>query len=128
MFEKYDINDLFLATIDVYYPDNDMSGLNVGNMLVMGISGYGYTTILRKVGDKYIDLENMHRNISHTRDLNTISYVVNYTEPLSKYYTQNGKKKKTFSRRKALLEARQYYGNIYYNQLLNEEKAKKMSK
>jgi len=127
MFERYNINDLFLASIDVMYPDNDMWDVNIGGILTGGTAGYGYLTILRKDGDKYIDLQNMSRKITTTRDPRTTSYTIDYIEPLSKYYTQEGKKKETFSRRKAIIEAAKYYNEIHQEHLsqLKEQKSSK---
>lgn len=117
MFEKYNINDLFLASINVMYPANDMWDVNVGGILMMGTAGYGYLTILRKDGDKYIDLQDMSKKITTSRDPRTTSYTIDYIEPLSKYYTQDGKKKETFSRRKAILEAKKYYNAVHQEHL-----------
>lgn len=117
MFERYNINDLFLASINVMHPDNNMWDINAGGILMMGIAGYGYLTILRKDGDKYIDLQDMSRKISTTRDSRTTSYTIDYIEPLSKYYTQEGKKKDTFSKRKAIMEAKKYYNAMHQEHL-----------
>ena len=45
MFERNDINDLFLASISVKYPDSEMLTDNFGGILKVRIGGYGYTTI-----------------------------------------------------------------------------------
>ena len=45
MFERNNIDDLFLASISVLYPDNDIVTDNVGGFLTISIGGYGYTTI-----------------------------------------------------------------------------------
>ncbi len=48
MFERNNIDDLFLASISVLYPDNEMLTDNIGGILTISIGGYGYTTILKK--------------------------------------------------------------------------------
>lgn len=121
MFERYNINDLFLASIDVTYPENDMGDTDIGGILKTGISGYGYLTILGKFGDRYFDLQHMSRRITDTRDPNTVSYTINYMQPLSKYYTQEGKKKDTFSRRKAIREAEKHYNTVHREHLTQME-------
>lgn len=128
MFERYNINDLFLASIDVTYPDDEMWDSNIGGILRMGISGYGYVTVLRQDGDKYIDLENTSRKITTTRNPKTISHTIDYMVPLSKYYTQEGKRKKKFSKREALVEAQKYYRAVhleYLTQLQEEQSDRK---
>ncbi len=128
MFKKYDIHDLFLASINVTYPDNEMWDTNFGGILRMGIAGYGYMTILRQEGDTYIDLENASRKITTARDPKTVSHTIDYIVPLSKYYTQEGKKKKIFSRKEALVEAQKYYHAVhleYLAQLPEEQSVRK---
>ena len=44
-----------------------------------------------------------------TRDPNKTSYTIDYMEPLSKYYTSDGKRKKFFSNRQAITMAETYY-------------------
>lgn len=122
MFERYDINDLFLASINVMYPEDGMWDVNVGGMLMMGTSGYGYLTILKKENNKYIDLSDMSRKITTTRDPKTTSYTIDYMEPFSKYYTQEGKKKETFSRRTALVYAKKYYNTMHQEHLVQLQK------
>lgn len=109
MFERYNINDLFLASISIMKPDNNTCDVNVGNMFMGKTTGYGYSTILRKTDNRYIDLLNTSLKISTTRDPEITSYVIDYIEPLSKYYTQDGKKKEIFSKRQALTELERYY-------------------
>ncbi len=109
MLERYNINDLFLASISVMYPDDGLWDVNVGGLFMMRDAGYGYLTILRKDGDKYIDLQDTSKKITTTRDPRTTSYTIDYIEPLSKYCTQEGKKQETFSRSTALIEAKKYY-------------------
>lgn len=45
MFERNNIDDLFLATISVSYPDNDIVTDNVGGLLKLSRAGYVYSTI-----------------------------------------------------------------------------------
>lgn len=111
MFEKYNINDLFLAIIYVTYPYNQYD-VDCGGILKSGPSGFGYTTILFKKGDKYIDLQHKKAKISNIICPVSISYTISYMEPLSKYYTQDGKKKDTFGRRNAINMGRKYYSKF----------------
>lgn len=109
MFERNNIDDLFLATISVSYPDNDIVTDNVGGLLKLSRAGYGYSTILKKEGEKYIDLNDTKVEITTTRNPNETSYTIDYMEPLSKYYTSDGKRKKLFSNRQAIKIAETYY-------------------
>ena len=129
MFERYNINDLFLASINVTYPANDMWDVNIGDIFMSGTAGYGYLTVLRKVGEKYIDLQDISKKITTTIDPTITSYTVDYMEPLSKYYTQDGKKKEIFSKRQAIKTGRQYYNDVHQNHLnqIKEEQEKTKS-
>jgi len=108
MFERYDVNDLFLASITVTYPNDSMYDTNIGGILMDGIVGYGYITVLKKSGENYIDLKNPSRKITTKRNPNIISNTIDYIEPLNKYYTQDGKKKNILSKRKTLNLAEKY--------------------
>ncbi len=49
MFERNNIDDLFLATISVSYPDNDIVTDNVADFFTVSIcSATEYSTILKK--------------------------------------------------------------------------------
>ena len=109
MFERNNIDDLFLASITVLYPDNDIVTDNVGGLLKLSRAGYGYSTILKKEGEKYIDLNDTKREITTTRDPLKTSYTIDYMEPLSKYYGGDGKGKQIFSNRQAIKIAETYY-------------------
>ena len=109
MFERNNIDDLFLASISVLYPDNEMLTDNIGGILTISIGGYGYTTILKREKEKYIDLNNPKAEITTTRDPFKASYIIDYMEPLSKYYTSDGKRKQIFSNRQAIKMAETYY-------------------
>ena len=109
MFERNNIDDLFLASITVLYPDNDIVTDNVGGLLKLSRAGYGYSTILKKEGEKYIDLNDTKREITTTRDPLKTSYTIDYMEPLSKYYDGDGKRKQFFSNRQAIKIAETYY-------------------
>lgn len=111
MFEKYDINDLFLASIEVMYAESNKWDIITGGFFRHRIkqTGYRYSTILLKDGEKFIDLQDNSIKIDTTRNPKVTSYVIEYMEPLSKYYTQKGKKKNTLSKRKALKKGKQYY-------------------
>ena len=45
MSERNNIDDLFLASISVLYPDDDKITDNVGGLLKLSRAGYGYSTI-----------------------------------------------------------------------------------
>ena len=122
MFERNNIDDLFLASISVLYPDDDIVTDNVGNFFSLSMAGYGYLTILKKDGEKYIDLNDPKKEITTTRNPNETSYTIDYMEPLSKYYTSDGKRKKVFSNRQAIKMAKTYYN--YFHK--DEEEAQKV--
>lgn len=110
MFEKYNIKDLFLAEILVNYPDPVCESdweCNAGGMLLIGPSGYGYWSIVKKEGDHYIDLKSK-KIIKNERDSRLLSYTIGYIEPLEDYYTQEGKKKEIFSK-----ESEKHYEKIH---------------
>ncbi|HIT37893.1 MAG TPA: hypothetical protein IAB59_05410 [Candidatus Onthousia faecipullorum] len=109
MFERNNIDDLFLASITVLYPNKDIVTDSIGSNFIMSELGYGYITILKKDGEKYIDLNDTKKEITTTRNPNKTSYIIDYMEPLSKYYTSDGKKKKVFSNRQAIKMAETYY-------------------
>lgn len=123
MFERNDINDLFLATISVSYPDNDIVTDNVGGLLKLSRAGYGYSTILKKEGEKYIDLNDTKVEITTTRNPNETSYTIDYMEPLGKYYTSDGRRKKVFSNRQAIIMAKTCYDEFFKDKE-NAQKAK----
>ena len=122
MFERNNIDDLFLASITVLYPDDDKVTDNVGGLLKLSRAGYGYSTILKKEGEKYIDLNDTKKEITTTRNPNETSYTIDYMEPLSRYYTGDGKRKKFFSNRQAIKIAETYYDEFHKD----EEEAQKV--
>ena len=122
MFERNNIDDLFLASITVLYPDNDRVTDNVGGLLKLSRAGYGYSTILKKEGEKYIDLNDTKVEITTTRNPNETNYTIDYMEPLSRYYTGDGKRKKFFSNRQAIKIAETYYDEFHKD----EEEAQKV--
>lgn len=124
MFERYNIDDLFLAVIHVTFPENAWD-LTAGGIEMMGPDGYKYLTILKKDNNTYIDLQYMSRTINAIEDPKTIHYKVEYVQPLSKYYTQDGRKKQTFSKRQALLAAKKYCISAY-SEYLKQSKEKSL--
>ena len=122
MFERNDINDLFLASITVSHPDNDRVTDITGNFCSLSIEIFEYSTILKKHGDKFIDLYNPKAKITMTKDPNKTSYIIDYMEPLSKYYTSDGRRKKVFSNRQAIKIAETYYDEFHKD----EEEAQKV--
>lgn len=121
MFEKYDISELYLASIDVIYPDYMGIETNIGGILLEKEGGYGYITVVRVIEHddqtSYIDLANPERPIGKSRNSSSTSYILEYTEPLSDYYTQDGKRKQTFSRRSALKEGEKHYNEFHQKRL-----------
>lgn len=116
MFEKYDINDLYIADINVAYPDPEVKEWDeeLGDIVMLSIAGYGYLTILRKDGERFIDLQNPKIKLYDKRITNKEKCAfIKRMEPLSNYYTQEGKKKSTFSKRKVLKEAEKHYENFF---------------
>ena len=100
MFKKYDINDLYLAEIECILPkiSNDK------------VYGYSYETIIYYNGKKYIDLENP----SNKLEKDNSNYKIIYIEPLSHYYTNDGKKKK-HGRIKPINTNEMHYEKFYHN-------------
>ena len=123
MFERNDINDLFLASITVSHPDNDRVTDIAGNFCSLSIEIFEYSTILKKHGDKFIDLYNPKAEITMTKDPNKTSYIIDYMEPLSKYYTSDGKRKKVFSNRQAIIMSKTCYDEFFKDKE-NAQKAK----
>lgn len=115
MFEKYNIKDLFLACINVRYPDNESCDVYYGDTLIKGNPGYQYLTVVRKDGKQYIDLQNKSKKITTIIDSKVTSRTIEYLEPLSKYYTQDGEKIEPFTRRQAIKIAAPYYNEFYNN-------------
>ena len=122
MFERNNIDDLFLASITVLYPDDDKVTDNVGGLLKLSRAGYGYSTILKKEGEKYIDLNDTKVEITTTRNPNETNYTIDYMEPLSKYYNKDGKKKDTLSKKEAIGLLLEYYNEFHKD----EEEAQKV--
>lgn len=117
MFERYNVNDLYLASINVMYSETiTFAEAGFGGMsFSSAIGGYGYITVVRKEGDKYIDLQNPDRKLVNERKSTETSYIIEYIEPLNKYYTQEGKKK--IGKRKSLKLAKNYYEEYHKNQM-----------
>ncbi len=114
MFEQYNLDELYLAAIDVIYSKDHEFEEDLGGLLLIGTSGYGYWTILRKTEEgNFIDLQYPKILIATDHDSSKTSYTISYMEPLSNYYEVSAThKRKTFSRRQAMKEARQHYDVI----------------
>ncbi len=82
MFEKYSIDDLYLASVSICYPK--IEGTNFKH--------YSYTTILRRENEKYTDLRHPLRKIELERNPKKKSFIINYMEPLNKFYNQDGER------------------------------------
>lgn len=113
MFTKYNINDLYLAYVLDTKPCN-------GN--ISQYTSVGYLTILKKNGENYIDLQNKDRIVTTTRNQKERSFVIYEIEPLSKHYTQEGRKINNFTRKKAI-NASQKYGHVICNKITEKAKA-----
>lgn len=131
MFEKYDINELYLGSVSVDPIGPEDWETNIGGIFFESTAGYGYLTILRKLSeDSYVDLKDM-KPIGTVRNPHTTSYTIDYVEPLSDYYTQDGKKKDIFSRRQAVREAKNHYDAIHkkhYDMLVEQNSQQKILK
>lgn len=113
MFTRYNINDLFLAYVVETIPNNNS---------VISYHSIGYLTILKKNGENYIDLQNKDRVVTTRRNPNEKCFVIYEIEPLSKHYTQEGKKINKFTRKKALNAGNKHY-NVVYNKIAERTKA-----
>ena len=113
MFTRYNINDLFLAYVVVNVPSKNSES---------AYTTYGYPTILTKKGEIYIDLQNKDRVITNSLIPNQKSYVIYEIEPLSKHYTQDGRRINTFSRKKAL-NAEKQYNYVISHKIIERTKA-----
>lgn len=119
MFEKYDVNQLYIAYINVTYSQGGGGGTTGGSaeLRMAGYGGYSYITILNKEGDKFIDLQNPEVKLLFKENSKQTSYVIEYMEPLNKYYTQDGINKNKVGKRKSLKIARRnskkFYRNMY---------------
>lgn len=121
MFDRYKLEDLFLASIDVRYPVSNIWDINIGGIFMMSCAGYGYLTVLARQNGKFIDLNDQTRNITARRDPMVTSYIIDYIEPLSKYYTPTGKTRTVFSKRQALKEAEKHYNRVHQEHSAVEE-------
>ena len=123
MFERNNIDDLFLASISVWKPENEIELDNIADFFIVSIcSATEYSTILKKEGEKSIDLNDTKVEITTTRNPNETNYTIDYMEPLSRYYTGDGKRKKFFSNRQAIKIAETYYNEFHKD----EEEAQKV--
>ena len=113
MFTKYNINDLYLAYVLEITPENNST---------LPYTSCGYLTILKKNGENFVDLQNKGRIVNQTITANQKCYVVYEIEALSKHYTQEGKKKNNFTRKKAL-NASQRYDYVITNKIKERTKA-----
>lgn len=100
MFGKYNIDDLFIAYINLFYIKRNGS-----------LEYYAHsTTILKKVKeDQYINLKNGEIVPSTNHP---IVKEIAYIEPLSNYYDQDGKKKVKVSKKKAIERLKENYNSF----------------
>lgn len=116
MFEKYDINDLYLALISARYPYN--SGFKSRNIEDK------YMTILKKEGNTYFDLQYIDVKINKKNYPMVVSYTIEHIEPLSKYYNKDGKKKDILTRGQAIKTGGLYIENFCQDHMNIVEKSK----
>ena len=127
MFKKYNINDLYLADINVAYPDPEVKDWDesLGNFIMISTAGFGYLTILRKDGESFIDLQNPKVKLYDRRITNKEKCTfIKSIEPLSNYYTQDGKRKTHFNKRDAIKEAEKHYEKFFQKKLQKEKNNK----
>ena len=97
----------------------------MGQFIIISTSGYGYLTILKKEGENFIDLQNPKVKLYDKRITNKEKCAfIKSMEPLSNYYTQDGKRKKTFYKKRAIKEAEKYYENFLQKKLQNKKNNK----
>lgn len=106
MFKKYNIEDLFIAEISYM---SDIPDINIGG-LVQEYTGWTYYTVLRKAGEKYIDLQNPKRNIRAYHNGEHGYFNVEIMEPLSDFINKSDKT--TYSKKAILLKAKEYYQEL----------------
>ena len=106
MFGKYKISDLYLAIIKISQPDAGYDPET--GLLRSSIARYKYFTIFYKRGNNYIDLKN---NKILSNDM--ASYEMDFFEPLSNYYTLEGKGKNNLNKKEAIEESKKYFKTIY---------------
>ena len=108
MFGKYNIDDLYLTYVNVFYIKKTGEEVYISST----------TTISKKInGNKYINLKN-NEPLPNSKYpyVNKIAYL----EPLGNYYTQDGKRKGV-SKEQAIDSIKKYYSKFY-------EKCKKEGK
>lgn len=109
MFEKYDIVDLYLASIIIAEPEERVWDASIGQMVRVSSNEINYNTVIRKVGDHYVDLKYLEHVISEIRNSRDITYLIEAKESLWHYEVPYGRKKITYSRNKALKIGERYY-------------------
>lgn len=118
MFKKYDIEDLYLASINVTYPDKVYFDKEQKNLRTMVLVGYSYLTVVKHdENDNFIDLQDPKTVLKFRKSENEISYVIEYLEPLSKYYTRDGEKKISLNGKQSITLANSYYNQFYLDHL-----------
>lgn len=96
MFKKYNVNDLYKATIDVVYQDC-YDTIESHYLLISHDykGGYSYNTILFKTKKGYIDFNNPRVKLFDSGDLiisngiHETIYKARDIEPLANYYNQD---------------------------------------
>ena len=93
MFEKYNTKDLYFATIQVKYPDNDANHFGNDGLFIIDGNGPIFDTVLLKYKDKYIDLRHPELKIVEQRNPDRKSFVIKSLKPFSEEeeYLRKGK-------------------------------------
>ncbi len=128
MFEKYKLDELYIGFIIVIYPDDGLYDISAGG-LEISRAGYGYLTILKKIGEnEFVDLTKPDTSISmiYKPDLCCATHTVTFLEPLSYYISDN--KKEIFSKREAIKEARLHYDAFCKNYEKSSELTRSLQK
>lgn len=127
MFEKYNVENLYLAVITVfhsiwYVPDNDVYDIPDGKggmKMEWSAIKNRYVTVLWFDGENYIDLKYLSK-VETTRNYEDESYVIDFKDSFTYYYNEE-KKKNMLSRREALSKAR-----FYFDEFLEKREASKL--
>ena len=89
--------------------------------LKLPCASFKYNTILLKKEDKFIDLQKKFIPV-------ITSYKINFLEPLSKYYTQEGAKTTELTKRKAINIGKQHYNEFQQSEVKNSYVKQKRNK
>lgn len=121
MFDRYKIDDLFLASIEVHIPTTNYpmppevealmaTGRGISlNGCGITLVGHEYITVLTRQNGMFIDLNNPTINIA-PRKMSDVSHSIKSIELFCRYYKpESDKRKVIFTKAEALEEAEKYY-------------------